>query len=236
MILKMKETKEYIEFENAIKQRNFEIDLFWKRSWFFGALILAEIAAYYTLKISVKPVFDAIFLSFIIVITTLSQCLMNRGSKYWQERWEYITMNREAALDINVTQLKKYKELYNDNYNEWFYIDLSIFQKDKKNNLTRSHRFSVSKITFLVWDIVFICALMGWFSESISLFSLSLDWLFTLKVFGFHSILIIYIFLFFRKGNVHEPYVSELSNLGDDTLENLNLKYIENKIVKKNTP
>jgi hypothetical protein len=227
----MKETAKYIEFENAIKQRNFEIDLFWKRSWFFGALILAEIAAFYTLKVSVNPVFEPLYLSFIIVITTLSQCLMNRGSKYWQERWEYITMNREAALGVNITQLKNYSDNdINKNY-EWYYIDLSILQKDKKNFLTRSHRFSVSKITFLVWDVIFISSLLCWLNEVYSLFSIHPDWIFTIKIIVFHSIIVLYILLFFINGNVYEPFHPELFDLDDKKLKELNKEYVNNKII-----
>ncbi len=39
-----------LEFEKALELRNFEIDNFWKRGWFFGALLLALITGYVAIK------------------------------------------------------------------------------------------------------------------------------------------------------------------------------------------
>jgi hypothetical protein len=223
--------KEKIEFEHALQQRNFEIELFWKRSWFFGALILAEVAGLYTLKSNEGYFAPPVTLSFVICLTTLAQCLMNRGSKYWQERWEYMTMNREAAYKIELTSLRqkmKKDQQEAESNAEWYFIDASILSKDK-NSLTLARRFSVSKITFLVWDIIFICAALVWLKESISLLSCTPDLKFTCFLVVFYFILCGYILFFWRGGKVYEPYTTNLTNRTSSELESLNETYIRNK-------
>ena len=230
----MENFKEKTEFENAIKQRNFEIDLFWKRSWFFGALILAETAGLYTLKKDGQTFFPAVTIAFITCLTALSQCLMNRGSKYWQERWEYITMNREAALGIELTRLRSTMNKNqsspgntNNDKGEWYYIDASIIHKDT-NILAQSRRFSVSKITFLVWDLIFLCSLMSWFYESFQILSFNPNWKLTICLVVFYLVICGYIILFLRKGNVYEHYNNETLNLTETERAELNKKYVNN--------
>ena len=215
----MKEEKK-IELENALKQRNFEIDLFWKRSWFFGALTLALISGYYKLKTDTNQIFPPVTLSFIISLTTLFQCLMNRGSKYWQERWEYITMNKESAANINITKLKKFEDT-----SEHFYIHASILNKNE-NFLARSRRFSVSKLTILVWDIICLTTVLIWLNDSISIFTLKPDWPFTIKLIVFYMTLGGYILLFWIKGKVFESFNSKIYI--QSKLDELDNKYINN--------
>jgi len=232
--------KEKLELENALKQRNFEIDLFWKRSWFFGALVIVEIAAYYKIKVDNLESFPPVVVAFITCLTILAQCLMNRGSKYWQERWEYMTMNREASLNIELTRLKKFEEFnikewlkkqqaiiellkiepnyemeYLDKYldkdrKEWFLIDTSILSKGE-NCLTISRRYSVSKITFLVWDVIFLCSILCWVNESVTIFSLNPNWKLTLMLGIFYTLIIGYILIFWVNGKVYEDYPHELN-------------------------
>jgi hypothetical protein len=227
--------KAKVEFQFAINQRNFEIDLFWKRSWFFGALILAEVAGFYQLKTAPILFFPTSIIAFITTLTVLFQCLMNRGSKYWQERWEYITMNREAALGIELTKLKVKMghEHFDTNptidlKDEWYYIDASILAKDK-NIFAQSRRFSVSKITFLVWDIIFICTFLCWLNESIQIFSVNPDWEFTISIVVFYILVCGYIFLFWKKGNVYEHYSKDFASLTSNELAEINQKYVTNK-------
>lgn len=227
--------KEKIEFENALKQRNFEIDLFWKRSWFFGALIIAEIATFYKVKTEPIDSVPPVVIAFITALTVLAQCLMNRGSKYWQERWEYMTMNREAALGIELTRLRSTMNKnqfssanVNNDKGEWFYIDASIIHKDT-NILAQSRRFSVSKITFLVWDLIFLCSLMSWFYESFQILSFSPNWKLTICLVVFYSVICGYIIVFLRKGNVYEHYNKETLNLTERERAELNKKYVNNQ-------
>ncbi len=230
--------KEKIEFENAVKLRNFEIDLFWKRSWFFGALILAETTAFYKLK--TDEIFPPVTMAFIVLLTALAQCLMNRGSKYWQERWEYITMNREASLGLDLTRLKKFedsnldtwliKEYPGSDRNEWFFIDVAMLSKGD-NFLTGARRFSVSKITFLVWDIIFIASVLCWLNESLNIFSIRPNWLFTVKLSIFYFSFVIYIFLFWKKGKVYEPFYKKMKDMKNK--EEVCKMYVNNEIVSE---
>ncbi len=230
--------KELIEFENAIKQRNFEIDLFWKRSWFFGVLVIAEITAYYKLKTD-NQIILALVTSFITCLTMLAQCLMNRGSKYWQERWEYMTLNREDSLNIELTKLKKFDDTELNNWlyskyqynkiNEWFFIQASILSK-AENKLTSSHRFSVSKITFLVWDVIFLCSLLCWLNEAFLITSSNPDWSLTFKLSLFYILICGYIIAFWCNGKVYEPFKKEFKNMSKEEIAEIEDKYLRNDI------
>jgi hypothetical protein len=188
------------EFEKGLQLRNFEIDNFWKRGWFFGALLLASLGGYITIKNGIFPDY-AIYISFISFLVSLAQCLMNRGSKYWQERYDYFVKNRESALRIDVTKMQKYGN------KEKYYIDASIRSKDE-NIFTRSFRFSVTKLTFLVWDIVTIFCLFLWLNEVLNFLypCLRLPFHYSrLMVIIFHFVIGIYILIFvFVKGRVYE--------------------------------
>jgi len=189
--------KEYelnkIEFEKSLALRNFEIENFWKRGWFFGALMLALIAGYFKLKDS-SPDY-CIYISFVGFLVSMAQSLMNRGSKYWQERWEYKTKNRESILGIDITKTKKIN-------NERYYIDACI-QAKNENWFTRSRRISVSKLTFLVWDILSICWLMIWIKECFGLDECIWDGnffhhhIYLTATFCFHATIVAYILVFF---------------------------------------
>ncbi|HMG81636.1 MAG TPA: hypothetical protein VK559_01245 [Ferruginibacter sp.] len=199
-----------LEFEKIFELRKFEIDNFWKRGWFFGALILAFTTGYFTLK-QIKPDSNdlsdyCIYVSFITFLISLAQSLMNRGSKYWQERWEYKTKNREE---------KKLKlEITSSTFEEKKYIEACILDKDE-NLLARGRRFSVSKLTFLVWDIITVAWLFIWIQDwnllrnKIDIWS-NFHWS-DLRVGAlvFHLGILIYIFFFVFRGKVYEPLDSE---------------------------
>jgi hypothetical protein len=213
-----------IEFEYAIKQRNFEIVLFWKRSWFFGALVLAMIGGLYNIKDEAK--LYSVFLSFILFITTLAQGLMNRGSKYWHERWEYMTKNRESALGIELTNLKKFSNT-KAKKGEWYYLEACIIAKGE-STLTRAFRWSVSKLTFLIWDIICICSFFCWANYFILALDMDIQIGLSIKIFGFHIIIITYIFLFILKGKV---YSNDQDNVKFKELEKLEEDYVSNNII-----
>jgi hypothetical protein len=237
--VKDSKSKELIEFENALKQRNFEIDLFWKRSWFFGALILAEAAAFYKIKSDGVQFIPSSLVGFITMLTILAQCLMNRGSKYWQERWEYITMNREASLGIELTRLKRFKtdnfpesiksEIKPGERTEWYCIDGAILAKEE-NAFAISRRFSVSKVIFLVWDLMFICSFLCWLNESYLIISNHPDWGFTLRLFIFYIVIIFYSLFFWKDGKIFEAYIKSLKNMSKNDIENMTEKYVQDEL------
>lgn len=223
----MKE-KQKIEFEKALESRQFEISNFWSRGWFFGALILALIAGYYENSKLENLIFPPVCISFLIVIFSLFQTLMNRGSKYWQERWEYITKNRESVLGIDVTKTMKY------NNSERYYIDRSILSKGE-SWLTRGQRFSVSKLAFMVWDIIFLSSLMCWINDVINTTSFSnIDRKLTLQIIIFHLVLIAYIFYFWKKGyvfdDIRKTEIKRLENSQENEYKEDCEKYVTNNI------
>ncbi|GGG62474.1 RipA family octameric membrane protein [Epilithonimonas arachidiradicis] len=205
----MKERKK-LEFEKALESRQFEISNFWSRGWFFGALILALIAGYFENSSAKEFIFPPVCISFLITLFSLIQTLMNRGSKYWQERWEYITKNRESSLRIDVTKTMKY-----DN-TEKYYIDRSILSKGE-SWLTRGQRFSVSKLAFIVWDIIFLTATLCWINDIIQCTNFNkINTEFTVKIIVFHTVIIIYIIIFWKRGRVFE----DIRKTQKGTLEN----------------
>ncbi|RZK47930.1 MAG: hypothetical protein EOO99_11935 [Pedobacter sp.] len=213
-----------LEFQNALLLRNFEIDLFWKRAWFYGALLIGISVAYYELKKTTQPIVPVVCLSFIATLIALSQSLISRGSKYWQERWEYITKNRESALKIELTKNRQFEKEH-----EQYYIHAAILEKGE-NILTRSHRFSVSKLTFLICDLISICFFLVWIIDTFEILPINkqVDWSFTGKISIFYISIFTYLILFWRKGKVvGKETLSRKKNLD---YERLREDYIANKV------
>lgn len=78
--------------KQALDIRKFEIDLYWKRATYFWTLIAATFAGYFAVLASEKMPdknFNACVLACVGLIFSLAWYLSNRGSKYWQENWEY---------------------------------------------------------------------------------------------------------------------------------------------------
>lgn len=238
--------KEKLEFEYALHQRNFEIDLFWKRSWFFGALLTVIITGYFLLYDEKNyPVLSdyRVCISFIIIIIVYSQVKIIRGSKYWQERWEYKTINRESKLGIYVTKDKIIKNIH-----EKYYTDSSIIAKNE-NFLTMSYRNSVSKYTFLVWDILLIVCILFWINDIVSNYNRSniFDGELTAKIFTFHFIIFVYVtnFInqdgkssesFFKGGRSNTKEENELISKSNNKeyLKEISEKYLNGDLEKDN--
>lgn len=83
-------------FDVALATRQFEIDMFWKRSLFFWGFIGAAFIAIATLN--GMPVVSLLVAGFGMVCA-LAWTLVNRGSKYWQEQWE----SKIEAIEDGVT-------------------------------------------------------------------------------------------------------------------------------------
>ena len=71
-------------FDVSVQTRDFEIDLFWKRSLFFWGFISAAFIAYASLCHTELRIAVACF----GMVCSCAWTLVNRGSKYWQENWE----------------------------------------------------------------------------------------------------------------------------------------------------
>lgn len=185
----MDEMKRF-EFEKAFELRKFEIENFWKRGWFFGALLIALTAGYFSLKPETQSNYY-IFLSFIAFFVSLAQCLMNRGSKYWQERWEYFTKEKEKELGIEITNTTPANA-------HAFHRDLA---KKNENALTKGWRFSVSKLTFLVWDITTICWFLFWLNDTHFISAIHHPEKYSCRIDAliFHGVIVCYILFFVSK-------------------------------------
>ncbi len=77
--------------ERAWKNRDFEIELYWKRATYFWAFIGATFAGYFIVLNNPKDVsanYPELVLAIMGFIFSLAWYLVNRGSKKWQENWE----------------------------------------------------------------------------------------------------------------------------------------------------
>jgi len=83
-------------YEVSLRTRDFEIELFWKRSYFFWLFVAACFAAYASLG-DKQPVL-AIVVANVGMVTSFGWSLANRGSKYWQENWETKVANTEDRI------------------------------------------------------------------------------------------------------------------------------------------
>ena len=80
-------------FEQVSDIRKFEIELYWKRTTYFWALIAVAFAGYFSILASEKMP-NKFFLSFVVscigFVFTFAWFLSSRGSKYWQETGKII--------------------------------------------------------------------------------------------------------------------------------------------------
>jgi len=192
----MPEERDYrLEMDKALEFRKYEIDNFWKRGWFFGALVIFLLSANFKIHdmYSSTPLIQqpySVIVSFLAVVTAIAQAFINRGSKYWQERWEYIAKNRELANKSNITNTRA------DDYHK---ISACILDKEEFC-FARAKRISVSKLTFIVWDILAFTCLVNWLNEGFLFFGISVS--LEIAVIIYHAIAVIYILSFIVWGKI----------------------------------
>jgi len=87
-------------FNISLETRNFEIELFWKRSIFFWGFITASFIAFAQLY-KINSGFAVIIANFGF-ICSLAWTLANRGSKFWQENWEQKVAEYEKNIDLDL--------------------------------------------------------------------------------------------------------------------------------------
>ncbi len=68
--------------KKAWEIRNFEIDLFWKRTAYFSAIVGAFLVAYFKIEA------DRYLITLLGCISSFVWFLSNLGSKFWQNNWE----------------------------------------------------------------------------------------------------------------------------------------------------
>jgi len=128
------------KYDVALATRNFEIELFWKRSVFFWGFIASAFIGYATVIKSSPSL--ALLIACFGLVCSVAWSLVNRGSKYWQENWE--TIVAEIEDDVTGSLFKKRGE------------------QKKKGFWLSSRKFSVSKVTIALSDftvIIWFCVL-----------------------------------------------------------------------------
>ncbi|WP_422004971.1 hypothetical protein [Roseivirga pacifica] len=80
--------------ERAWKNRDFEIELYWKRATYFWAFTAATFTAYFVVisqdtgSVLAKKEYLELVVAIMGFIFSLAWLQVNRGSKKWQENWE----------------------------------------------------------------------------------------------------------------------------------------------------
>ena len=77
--------------KQALDIRKFEIDLYWKRATYFWTFIAATLAGFVAIQSSsIQSKTDmSVLLACLGIVFSFGWLCVNRGSKYWQENWEY---------------------------------------------------------------------------------------------------------------------------------------------------
>lgn len=98
---KLNDPKEYLELfpnekkkkaalKQAWKNRDFEIQMYWRRATYFWAFIAATFTAYYFVLTN-HPANKTFQISLLVMgfLLSIAWYFVNIGSKKWQENWEY---------------------------------------------------------------------------------------------------------------------------------------------------
>ncbi len=125
------------ELKQAWEIRNFEIELSWKRTHYFAILVGALFTAYIHIEPN-KSVFEKIIIICLGILTSFIWYLSSRGSKFWQENYEYKIdqLEQDEQIKLHSEQLQNIKS-------HWY-------------NIFDAYPWSVSKINILINFIIFI--------------------------------------------------------------------------------
>ncbi len=152
-------------FDVALNTRNFEIDLFWRRSNYFLVLNTA-IAVGFVSLVSEDERLYALAFCLIGIVVCFVWFKVNLGSKYWQSYWEQRV--DEAANNMKVCFFTtKTKEWVEKNLNEnkegkkrdcWedIYDDLVL----KKPSVSKCMTF-LSLFFLVVWVVVLVGSIIS---------------------------------------------------------------------------
>lgn len=120
--LNKEKTYKYEEALNrAWKNRDFEIEMYWKRATYFWFFLATTFAGYFALLTvdmdKVENKIDVYLLELVIISLgicfSLSWFLVNRGSKKWQENWEAHIDILENKVTGPIYKIVKDKKGYN---------------------------------------------------------------------------------------------------------------------------
>ncbi len=131
-------------FKQIVDIRKFEIELYWKRTYFFWTIIASIIAGYFLALSKADNSSNSLKILFSLanlgLIFSIGWYFVNRGSKYWQVNWE---KHMDTIEDDVIGPL--YKTMINkEHYRKQFFKLVSPFP------------FSVSKINQIL-NLVLVC-------------------------------------------------------------------------------
>jgi len=115
-------TKAEKALDLALDIRKFEIELYWKRATYFWAFIGAALAGYAIVYTKAADSWLLLLFSCLGFLFSVAWCLVNKGSKFWQNNWErhvdlledrvvgplYKTIARDANTDCFLTAAADY--------------------------------------------------------------------------------------------------------------------------------
>jgi hypothetical protein len=123
------------KFDLAVQVRNFEIELFWKRSVFFWGFISSAFIGYAALRKFNRDL--GLVVACFGMVCSCAWTLLNRGSKYWQESWEAKVERAEPEV-----------------MGKFFAREEAV--QTHKFWWLRARKFSVSKLAIALSDYVFL--------------------------------------------------------------------------------
>ena len=136
-----REKAEEKRLDLAVQTRNFEIELFWKRSLYYWGFIATAFAGYAALRQLKSDL--ALVISCFGTVCAFAWTLVTRGSKYWQESWESKVDRYEAPV-----------------IGKFFASEEPV--QTHKGIWLQARRYSVSKVSIALSDYVLIvwCTLL----------------------------------------------------------------------------
>ena len=153
------ERKRMLALKEALETREFEINLYWKRTGFFWAFITVIYTALFNVfcKYLECPCKYSIFVPAISILAglgfffSLAWHMVNKGSKFWQENWE-----KHVAL-LERSEIGPLHDVYlnprGGNLKRWNPTESFDFSVTKVNMWAS---FTIVFVTLCVWIGIFV--------------------------------------------------------------------------------
>lgn len=170
------EQKKEKALEMALDTRKFEIELYWKRAAYFSTFIGLVFTSYFLVAVAEKVKSEEMRYELLLIISAIgvfsSLCwfLVNKGSKYWQENWEF---HVDLLEDDVMGPLYKTTKYCNDSRKKGKW-GVKFWENIRWDRISpfKSYKYSVGKIGIylsfmivIVWVYLFvkqICNIKGW--------------------------------------------------------------------------